>query len=147
MTANSRKTHNTNPMEKSGYIQVRGSTGLTYRMWTNFFVCCVFTVIGTRKSIAFSLKLQNSKTSVNLLDRKVLCLEGSIGILPTEVTGLSSRQVAKNRCDFLLSQYFCILFTCAQGRNFISLWEGRSPSDVGLSTPMMVRAPPPQQCW
>ena len=54
-----------------------------------------------------------------------LCLEGSIGILPTEVAGLSSRQVAKNRwSDILLSQYFYSLFACAQGRNFISLWEG-----------------------
>ena len=38
----------------------------------------------------------------------------------------------------------CMLYvvSCAQGRNFISLWEGPSPSDVGLSTPMMARVPP-----
>ena len=34
---------------------------------------------------------------VYLRSGQVLCLEGSIGILPTEVTGLSSCQVVKNR--------------------------------------------------
>ena len=44
----------------------------------------------------------------------------------------------------IITIFFCILFTCAQGCNLMSLWKGLSSFNVGLNTPMMGRASPPR---
>ena len=47
--ADSRNIRYTNPMEISGYFQVREGTGLSYRRPTKLCVCGIFRLNGTRK--------------------------------------------------------------------------------------------------